>query len=220
MKTAIWCYFPLSAGISHITSWAISATWPVEPSRSRCYRPGSGMWLVVGWLLVAVLVGPRGRVGSVTPTPNGHLPARFMGVGFCPLDRAVGVNPRFSLRRRMRLVVLVLVPRSTFHGTKRLCESPQALASALCMIQALGPFSGNRPGRGSSLKVAQSGARGYKSKSNMKAVKNPLGRLHRGGGRSRLEHELEQANARRPAPSRGECICGKALGKSKRARGV
>jgi hypothetical protein len=39
----------------HITSWAISAstsaTWPVEASRSRCYRPGSGMWLVVvGWL--------------------------------------------------------------------------------------------------------------------------------------------------------------------------
>jgi hypothetical protein len=35
----------------YITSWAISATWPVEPSRSRCYRPGSGIWLVVGWLL-------------------------------------------------------------------------------------------------------------------------------------------------------------------------
>ena len=34
----------------YITSWAISATWPVEPSRSRCYRPGSGKWLVVGWL--------------------------------------------------------------------------------------------------------------------------------------------------------------------------
>ena len=42
MKTAIWCYFPLSAGIS--------ATWPAEASRSRCYRPGSGIWLVVGWL--------------------------------------------------------------------------------------------------------------------------------------------------------------------------
>jgi hypothetical protein len=33
MKTAIWCYFPLSAGI-YITSWVISATWPVEASRS------------------------------------------------------------------------------------------------------------------------------------------------------------------------------------------
>jgi hypothetical protein len=34
----------------YITSSAISATWPVEASRSRCYRPGSGKWLVVGWL--------------------------------------------------------------------------------------------------------------------------------------------------------------------------
>jgi hypothetical protein len=36
----------------YITSWAISisATWPAEASRSRCYRPGSGTWLVVGWL--------------------------------------------------------------------------------------------------------------------------------------------------------------------------
>jgi hypothetical protein len=34
----------------YITSWAISATWPVEASRSRCYRPGSGIWLVAGWL--------------------------------------------------------------------------------------------------------------------------------------------------------------------------
>ena len=33
------------------TKWAISATWPVEAYRSRCYRPGSGIWLVVGWLL-------------------------------------------------------------------------------------------------------------------------------------------------------------------------
>jgi hypothetical protein len=32
----------------YITSWAISATWPVEASRIRCYRPGSGKWLVVG----------------------------------------------------------------------------------------------------------------------------------------------------------------------------
>jgi hypothetical protein len=33
----------------NITSWAISATWPVEAGRSRCYRPGSGIY---GWLLV------------------------------------------------------------------------------------------------------------------------------------------------------------------------
>jgi hypothetical protein len=41
-------------------------------------RPGSGIWLVVGWL-PTMLVGSRGRVGLVTPTPNGHLPALFGG---------------------------------------------------------------------------------------------------------------------------------------------
>jgi hypothetical protein len=34
----------------YITSWAISATWRASIYRSRCYRPGSGIWLVVGWL--------------------------------------------------------------------------------------------------------------------------------------------------------------------------
>jgi hypothetical protein len=63
----------------YITSWAISSTWPVEASRSQCCRPGSGIWLVVGWLSVILLVGSRGRVGLVTPTPNGHLPALFGG---------------------------------------------------------------------------------------------------------------------------------------------
>jgi hypothetical protein len=51
-------------------------------------------------------------------------------------------------------------------------------------------------------------------------VKNPLMCCPAERGRSRLEQELEQANARRPAPSRGECIYGKGLGKSKRARGA
>jgi hypothetical protein len=50
MKTATWCYFPLSAGLSPHGRYQISATWPVEASRSRYYRPGSGIWLVVGWL--------------------------------------------------------------------------------------------------------------------------------------------------------------------------
>jgi hypothetical protein len=59
----------------------------------------------------------RGPVGLVTPTPNGHLPALFGGPFHVQLgewvfvrwivDRAVGVNPGFSLRYRMRLVVLV-----------------------------------------------------------------------------------------------------------------
>jgi hypothetical protein len=116
MKTAIWCCFPLSAGI---TSWAISATWPVEASGSRCYRPGSGMWLVGCRLVVdAVLVGPRGRVGLVTPTPTGcqrpstgairrPISRTNRGVGFCPLDRAVLVNPGLSLQEEVCLVVLI-----------------------------------------------------------------------------------------------------------------
>jgi hypothetical protein len=72
---------------------------------------------MAGCRLVNMLVGPRGRAGLVTPTPNAHLPAlcggpfhvQLGGVGFCPLDRAAGVNPRFSLRygHGMRLVVLV-----------------------------------------------------------------------------------------------------------------
>jgi hypothetical protein len=40
----------VSAGISPHGRYQISATWPVEASRSRCYRPGSGIWLVVSWL--------------------------------------------------------------------------------------------------------------------------------------------------------------------------
>jgi hypothetical protein len=73
---------------------------------------------VNGWLgrLVIMLVGPRGRVGLATRTPNGHLPALFGGpfhlqLGACFFVRwigtAVGVNPGVSLREEARLVVLV-----------------------------------------------------------------------------------------------------------------
>jgi hypothetical protein len=97
----------------YITSWAISATWPVEASRSRCYRPGSGIW-VYGWLLVGhhvSVVSRPGRVGHSDPQrPSTGSIWRFIscttgGVGFCPLDRAVGVNPGFFLRNMMRLEV-------------------------------------------------------------------------------------------------------------------
>jgi hypothetical protein len=63
----------------------------------------AGIGYIAGCRLVTVLVGSRGRVGLVTPTPNAHLPALFGGpfhvqlgaggVDFCPLDTAVGVNP-------------------------------------------------------------------------------------------------------------------------------
>jgi hypothetical protein len=81
--------------------------------------------------LVTMLVGARGRVGLVTPTPNGHLPALFGGpfhvqlgewvfvrwIGplewirdFLSATGAVGVNPRFPNRHGMRFLV-VLVPQ-------------------------------------------------------------------------------------------------------------
>jgi hypothetical protein len=77
----------------------------------------AGIGYMAGCWLVIMLVGSRGRVGLVTPTPNGHLPALFKGpfhvqlgeLGFVrwigPLE--IGVHPRFCLRDGMRLVVLV-----------------------------------------------------------------------------------------------------------------
>jgi hypothetical protein len=70
---------------------------------------------MAGCRLVTMLVWSRGRVGLVTPTPNGHLPALFggpfhvqnWGSGFLSVDMAVGVNPGLSNRYGMRLVVLV-----------------------------------------------------------------------------------------------------------------
>jgi hypothetical protein len=60
----------------------------------------AGIGYMAGWQLVNMLVGSRGRVVLVTPTPNGHLPALFggpfhvqLGGGGCPLDRAVGMDP-------------------------------------------------------------------------------------------------------------------------------
>jgi hypothetical protein len=91
----------------YITSWAI-------------YQPHGhgGIWKsMAGCWLVSMLVGFRGRVGLVTPTPSPQRPSTGSiwrpisrtteGVGFCPLDRAIGVNPGFSLRQEARLVVLV-----------------------------------------------------------------------------------------------------------------
>jgi hypothetical protein len=39
----------------------------------------AGIGYMAGYRLVTMLVGSRGRVGLVTPTPNGHLPALFGG---------------------------------------------------------------------------------------------------------------------------------------------
>ena len=39
----------------------------------------AGIGHMAGCRLITMLVGSRGRVGLVTPTPNGHLPALFGG---------------------------------------------------------------------------------------------------------------------------------------------
>jgi hypothetical protein len=39
----------------------------------------AGIGYMAGCRLVTMLVGSRGRVGLVTPTPNGYLPALFGG---------------------------------------------------------------------------------------------------------------------------------------------
>jgi hypothetical protein len=77
----------------------------------------AGIGYMAGYRLVAMLVGSRGRVGLVTPTPNGHLPALFggrrpisrttgnWGLGEClfvPLDRAVGVVLRSEIFSPLR----------------------------------------------------------------------------------------------------------------------
>jgi hypothetical protein len=72
---------------------------------------------MAGCRLVTMLdvsgVSRPGRVGHSDPQrpSNGSIWRPISrttgGVGFCPLDRAVGVNPRFSLRYTIRLVVFV-----------------------------------------------------------------------------------------------------------------
>jgi hypothetical protein len=101
MKTAIWCYFPLSAGISPHGRLEVDAT-----GRDRVYG-----WLSVGYHVSGV--SRPGRVGHSDPQRPSTgsiwrpISRATGGVGFCPLNRAVGVNPRFTLRERMRFVVLV-----------------------------------------------------------------------------------------------------------------
>jgi hypothetical protein len=73
-----------------------------------------------------------GHSDPIAPTPNGHLPALFGGPfhvqpgewGFCPLDRAVGVNPNPEsplLRCGMRLALGGAFPtaHSTSNGKRK-----------------------------------------------------------------------------------------------------
>ena len=110
MKTAIWCYFPLSAGISPHGRYQPHGQW------SHLEVDATGRDRVNGWLSVGYHVSGvsrPGRVGHSDPqrpsTSSIWRPISRAtgGVVFCPLDRAVGVDPRFSLRGGMRLGVLV-----------------------------------------------------------------------------------------------------------------
>jgi hypothetical protein len=68
-------------------------------------------------------------------------------------------------------------------------ESPQALASGLCTIRALGPFSGNRPWRGSSLKVGSH--EGYNQRERLlKSVGALAQRGGKGVGESRNNRQM------------------------------
>jgi hypothetical protein len=110
IKTAIWCYFPLSAGIPP------HGRYQPHGQRRHLEVDATGRDRVYGRLSVGYHVSGvsrPGRVGHSDPQrpstgsiwrPISHTTG---GVGFCPLDRAVGVNPRFSLRYVTRFVVLV-----------------------------------------------------------------------------------------------------------------
>ena len=74
---------------------------------------------VYGWLSVGYYVSEVSRPGRVghsdpqrpsTGSIRRPISRTTGGVGFCPLDRAVGVDPRFSLRYTMRRLG-VLVPQ-------------------------------------------------------------------------------------------------------------
>ena len=105
MKTAIWSYFPLSAGISPHGRYQPHGQWrhlEVDATgRDRVYG-----WLSVGYHVSGV--SRPGRVGHSDPQRPSTgsiwrpISRTTGGVGFCPLDRAVGVNPELSDRERMR----------------------------------------------------------------------------------------------------------------------
>ena len=136
MKTAIWCYFPLSAGISPHGRYQPHGQWrhlEVDATgRDRVYG-----WLSVGYHVSGV--SRPGRVGHSDPqrpsTGSIWRPISRTNWGsfFCPLrlDRAVGVNPRSSLRYGMCLVVVV---RGTASGQWHLYlfHSPQHQTPSAC----------------------------------------------------------------------------------------
>jgi hypothetical protein len=102
MKTAIWCYFPLSAGIPPHGRYQPHGQW------RHLEVDATGRDRVYGWLLVGYHVSGvsrPGRVGHSDPQRPSTgsiwrpISRTTGGVGFCPLYRAVGVmNSELSNR--------------------------------------------------------------------------------------------------------------------------
>ena len=118
---AFFSRFAASKAISPPGPWRhleVDAT-----GRDRAYG-----WLSVGYHVSGV--SRPGRVGHSDPQRPSTgsiwrpISRTTGGVGFCPLDRAVGVNPRFSLRYGTRLVVLVPQHQTAMYETCLLYTSP------------------------------------------------------------------------------------------------
>jgi hypothetical protein len=74
MKTAIWCYFPLSADISPHGRYRPHGQW------RHLEVDATGRDRAHGWLSVGYHVSGVSRPGRVGHSdPNGHLPALFGG---------------------------------------------------------------------------------------------------------------------------------------------
>jgi hypothetical protein len=111
-----YCFFP-----------SLSPHRRYQPHGQRRHlEVATGRDRVYGWLSVDYHVSGvsrPGRVGHSDPQRPSTgsiwrpIPRTTGGVGFCPLDRAVGVNPRFSLLYRMRLVVLVPQHQTAMYET-------------------------------------------------------------------------------------------------------
>jgi hypothetical protein len=123
----------------YITSWAISdISHQPHGQRRHLEVDATGRDRVYGWLSVGYRVSGVSRPGRVghsdpqRPPSTGSIWRPISrttgGVGFCPLDRAVGVNPRFSLRSTMRLVVLVPQHQTAMYETsnKKSCGHSSA----------------------------------------------------------------------------------------------
>ena len=120
MKTAIWCYFPLSAGISPHGRYQPHGQW------SHLEVDATGRDRVNGWLSVGYHVSGVSRPGRVghsdTQRPSTGSIWRPIsrttgGADFCPLNRAVGANLELSNREEARLGVLVPQHQTAMYET-------------------------------------------------------------------------------------------------------